>query len=229
MHPRMFGACPPPGRHQAKRFSTLVESHVETTKATRRCAVPGCNDLDPPDFILIACPRMALLGAPTAGSDCPIVHPACAVRKKLHWRKLSCSHEIPIRRRVMVRAGVRPGSCQTWASRQAGRRPSHSAAMCCYSREWAGGAVNRSGQRPLMHIHSAGKPCGLPRTGCSGDAFAGAAAEGRNRPPGSQTTRRDRAHCRETAAGQLVLRAMADLNMLSATVIEDPVFIPSVE
>jgi len=80
-----------------------------------------------------------------------------------------------------------------------------------------------------MHIHSAGKPRGLPRTGCPGDAFSGAAAEGPHHSPGSRTARRDRAHCRETAAGQLVLRAMADLNMLSATVIEDPVFIPSVE
>ena len=108
MHQRMSGACPLPRRLQAKRFSTLVEPRVETAKATRRCAVPGCNDLDPPDFILMACPRMALPGAPTTGSDCPIVHPACADRKKLHWRKLSCAHEIPIWRRLMVRVGVCP-------------------------------------------------------------------------------------------------------------------------
>jgi hypothetical protein len=52
-------------------------------EGTRRCAVPGCHEFDPSDFMWNACPRMALPDSLTVGSDRPSVLLGSAVRKNM--------------------------------------------------------------------------------------------------------------------------------------------------
>jgi len=63
----------------------------------------------------------------------------------------------------------------------------------------------------------------------SADVFVGAAAEGRSRSSGFANLTAGSGALPRDGGGASGIAPTADLNMLPVTVIEDPVFIPSVE